>query len=263
MPRGSALRPRGRARALELTWELAKTDWKLRYTDSWLGALWGFLKPLLIFLVLYAVFSRTFAPGVPHYGLWLLVGIVLWNAFAEGTILGLQSLLAKGHILSRIAISPGVIVAASIVHTALSLALTLTVLVGFFAWQRISPSPLGLAAFLAASLLTLALAFGCTLLLAPLFVRYRDLRQVWEIVLTLGFYATPIIYPLAAVPERLRPLFTLNPLTLILQGARTALLETPAAALPPLAVAAAVVGSVLAVGLLIFRRTSPFVAEHL
>ena len=87
---------------LQLLWILAKTDFKLRYHGSILGYVWALLKPLLIFLILNFVFSNLFGRGIENYSLQLLTGIIMWNYFAEGTMVGLSSLLNKAGIITKI-----------------------------------------------------------------------------------------------------------------------------------------------------------------
>lgn len=248
----------------DLIWELARTDFKLRYRGSILGYSWSVLKPFLTFTILYFVFSRVFGPSVPKYALSLLIGVVLWNYLAEGTILGMQSLLAKGHILAKVAVSPWAIVVSTILHATFTFALNLAVIAAFFFWQRAPvPAGSGIVLFLAACVLMSALVFALSLFLAPLFVRYRDLRQLWDVLLTLSFYATPIIYPSSAVPERMRELLAFNPMTHIIQSARAGLLTPDGPSFASLLPAVGVIGLLLAASAVFFRSASENTAEYL
>lgn len=258
------MRGRSLRQTRDLIWELARTDFKLRYRGSILGYSWSVLKPLLTFSILYVVFSRVFGPSVPEYALSLLIGVVLWNYLAEGTIFGMQSLLAKGHILTKVAVSPWAIVASAILHATFTFLLNLSVIAAFFFWQRAHvPTGSGIALFLAACALMSVLVLALSLFLAPLFVRYRDLRQLWDVLLTLGFYATPIIYPPSAVPERMRELLVFNPMTHIIQSARTGLLTPDGPSFVSLFPAVVGIGLLLAASAMFFRSASETTAEYL
>jgi len=88
---------------LELVWVLTKTDFKLRHHGSVLGYLWTVLKPLLLFLVLWFVFTVFMRWDTPNYQLYLLLGILLWDFFAAGTMAGVRALASKSHLLKKVA----------------------------------------------------------------------------------------------------------------------------------------------------------------
>ncbi|TSC72665.1 MAG: ABC-2 type transport system permease protein [Parcubacteria group bacterium Gr01-1014_38] len=250
-------------RTWELIWTLAKTDWKVRYSGSRLGYLWAVLKPLLIFATLYTVFSIPFGRGVPMYAAELLIGILFWNYFAEGTSTGMQSLFAKGHILTKVPVSLWTIAAASTLQVTLTFLLNLLVIIPFVAAQPIILRLSGLLLFLGSCVLTAMLILAISLFLAPLFVRYRDLKQLWEVLLTLGFFVTPIIYPPNMTPERLRHVLSFNPMALLIQSARSGILQPSDMSLLPLLTAAGMIGMIFAASIYIFQRTAPTVSEYL
>src|SRR5258706_11319272 len=86
--------------------ELVRTDFKLRYQGSVLGYAWSLLRPLLLFLILYVVFVKffNFGKGVPHYPVYLLLGIVIWNFFGEMTSQSLGSIVSRGDLVRKIRI---------------------------------------------------------------------------------------------------------------------------------------------------------------
>jgi len=202
--------------SLELLLVLAKTDFKLRYHGSVLGYMWALLKPLFIFLILNFVFSFIFAGDVEHYSLRLLTGIMMWMFFAEGTMTGLQSLLGKSHLLTKIRVSKLALVLASTVNVLITYLLNLVILAVFYAFAGVFPSITGLLLFGLYSLAAYVLIVCFSLLFAPLFVRFRDLNQIWEVLLTGGFYAAPILYPLSIFPEKIQSILYLNPMTFLI-----------------------------------------------
>ena len=106
----------------ELIWMLAKTDFKLRYHGSALGYVWAILKPLLMFTILNFVFSELFnsrGNGIPHYSLQLLVAIILFNFFSEGTSAGMNSLLTKSQLVTKIYVPRWTIIVAATINSAM------------------------------------------------------------------------------------------------------------------------------------------------
>ncbi|MDP3975496.1 MAG: ABC transporter permease [bacterium] len=203
-----------------LTWVLARADFKLRYHGSVLGFFWALLKPLFIFLVLNLVFSHLFSSGVEYYSLQLLTGIMLWNFFAEGSMLGLTSFVGKAHILTKMSFPRWVVVVASCLQSLMSFAVNFFILVGALLLFGPTLALWQLLMLLAYSLLIFAVILAFSLLTSALFARYRDLNQIWEVLLTGGFFAAPVIYPMTILPESLRNWFYLNPMTFIIEHAK-------------------------------------------
>jgi len=201
--------------------EMVSTDFKVRYQGSVLGYLWSLLKPLFMFAIIYVVFTYVFelGKGVPHYPVYLLLGIVLWNFFMEATVTGLGSIINSGDIIRKISIPRYLIVIASSTSALINLALNLIVVVIFAFINSVEVRiewlllPLIL---LELYVLSQAIAF----LLAALNVKFRDISYIWELFLQAGFYATPIIYPMTKVPEEFQKLVLLNPMAQIIQDAR-------------------------------------------
>lgn len=203
-----------------LVWVLAKTDFKLRYQGSILGFFWAFMKPAFLFAVLYGVFSNFFAGEAPYFALQLLLGIVFWSFFSEGTTLGLVSLQSKAHLLTNISFPRWVVVVASVVQSFMSFLIYLFIILAvvFFSPIVLSIWQVGLMMLYLFLLLTLVLGFS--FFAAPFFLRFRDLNQIWEVMLMAGFYAAPIIYPLSALPSGLQYWLYLNPMTFLIEHAR-------------------------------------------
>jgi ABC-2 type transport system permease protein len=245
-------------------------DFKLRYAGSALGYLWSLLKPLAIFSVLYAVFGRFFklTAGLSHYPLYLLLGVVLWTFFIDATTMALPSIVTRGDLLRKLAF-PRIIIPVSATLTAgLTFAVNLLAVAAFVAGNRIVPSPRWLLLLpLLAELYLFTL--GLALLLSALFVSFRDIGQIWELVAQLLFYATPTFYPVSLLPHWLEVVAFLNPFVQVMQDVRWAVLSmdpvttapdvygTWAGELAPIGIT--VVVAVLGFG--IFRRRSPWFAE--
>lgn len=136
----------------ELIWMLAKTDFKLRYQGSFLGYLWALLKPLLTFTILNFVFSSIFNPrnteGVSTYSLELIVGLMMFYFFSEGTSAGLNSLVSKAQLVTKIYVPRWAIIIASTVNATMIFLMNLIVIVFFFALKGFMPSMASIFLFL-------------------------------------------------------------------------------------------------------------------
>jgi ABC-2 type transport system permease protein len=208
--------------------QLVKTDFKLRYQGSVLGYLWSLLRPLLIFLILYTVFTKFLkvGTGVPHYPVYLLLGIVLWNFFVEITLGSVTVIVGKSELMRKINFPKYVIVVSNSFAALINLAFNFIVIGVFMyfghvplTWHDLFILPLILELFI----LSLAVAF----FLSAAYVRYRDVTYIWEVFIQGGFYATPIIYPLTRIPDKYAKILILNPLAQIIQDSRH-ILVTPA-----------------------------------
>lgn len=202
--------------------ELVRTDFKLRYQGSALGYLWSLLKPLFLFVILYVVFVYflNIGKGVPHFPVYLLLGIVLWNFFTEMTVQSLGSIVGRGDLIRKIRIPRWMIVFSSSISATINLFLSLTVVFIFALVNAVEFTPL--VFLLPLNILMIYfLALGFSYFLAAAFVKFRDASYIWEIVLQAGFYATPIIYPLTMVPsEFIQKILLLSPIAMSIQDAR-------------------------------------------
>ncbi len=202
--------------------ELVRTDFKLRYQGSLLGYMWSLLKPLLLFVILYVVFVYFLRIGrdVPHFPVYLLLGIVLWNFFTEMTVQSLGSIVGRGDLIRKIKIPRWMIVFSSSISATINLGLSLIIVGIFVIVNGVELTPY--AFLLPLNIIMIYfLALGASLFLAAAYVKFRDISYIWEVVLQAGFYATPIIYPLSMVPsELIQKIILLNPLALAIQDAR-------------------------------------------
>jgi ABC-2 type transport system permease protein len=200
---------------------LVRTDFKLRYHRSVLGYLWSVLRPLFLFLVLYLVFAKflKFGSGIPHFPQYLLLGIILWNYFAEVTANSVGAIVARGDLLRKIDFPKYVIILAGSFSAFINLILNLAVFSVFMAVGRVR---IGWEALLIVPLIAELFVFALALsfLLSALFVRFRDVAYIWEVFMQAAFYATPIIYPVSLVPQSIAQLQLLSPIAQIIQDAR-------------------------------------------
>jgi ABC-2 type transport system permease protein len=254
-----------------LTLTLAATDFKLRFFGSALGYLWTLMRPLMLFGVLYFVFTEVvrFGAGVENYAVYLLSSIVLFTFFSETTSRGVTSLVERENLLRKIRF-PRLVIPLSVALNALfNLTMNMIVVFVFVFASGIEPRIDWLQLPLLIGVMVV-LATGVTMLLSALYVRYRDMDPIWEVVLQLLFYGSPILYVVSALPDSIERGALANPIAMVLTQMRHALIDAdaPTAAtaigggvrlLVPLGIVAAVFG----LGLWVFTREAPRIAENL
>lgn len=251
--------------------ELVRTDFKLRYQGSVLGYTWSLLKPLLMFGVLYVVFTKFLRVGgdIPHYPIYLLLGIVLWAFFGEMTGQSLQAIVARGDLIRKIKIPRWIIVMSASFSALINLILSL-IIVGIFiffngadiSW-RILLVPLSI-------LEIYVLALGLSFFLSAIYVKYRDFSNIWEVFIQAGFYVTPILYPLSIIPnEFFQKLLLINPIAQAIQDARYNLVTRDTITAWSLlhdwkvVVPFIIIAIVCIIGVLYFKSQSKYFAENL
>jgi homopolymeric O-antigen transport system permease protein len=245
-----------------LIWTLVRTDFKARYHGTMGGFAWAMLKPTSMFVVLMAVFSFLFASN-PAYKLNLIVGLFLWEFFAEATKSGLVSLHARGFLLSKAKVPSWILVVTSISNAFMTLGVFSIVIVVFMTVLGRPPSLLALLAFGAYAAALTAIVTGFALAASVLFLRYRDLNQVWEVALQAGFFVAPIIYPLEILPERFHFYLYVWPPTPVIEFSRSVLVRGVFPTTTGHIYLAADAAVCLVVGMLMFWRLSPRAAEYL
>ncbi|HSW85267.1 MAG TPA: ABC transporter permease [Candidatus Saccharimonadales bacterium] len=202
--------------------ELVRTDFKLRYQGSVLGYAWSLLRPLLLFVILYIVFVKflKLGAGIPHFPVYLLLGIVIWNFFNEMTVQSLGSIVGRGDLIRKIRIPRWIIVFSSSISALINLILNLFVVAFFMIINHVDIT--AIIILLPLILFEVYLfALGMSLFLSATFVKFRDINYIWEVILQAGFYMTPILYPLSSITNlSLQKLILTNPMAQAIQDAR-------------------------------------------
>ncbi len=201
--------------------EFVRTDFKIRYQNSILGYVWSLLRPLLLFLILYVVFTKFLkvGNGVPHYPVYLLLGILLWNFFVEVTMGSVSSIVGKADTMRKINFPKYVVILSVVAAALINLSLTAIVLVIFMILGHVSVS---WNAFIIIPILLELIIIGvaAAFFLSAAYVRYRDVSYIWEVILQAAFYATPILYPMSRLPKSIGKILILNPMAQVIQDAR-------------------------------------------
>lgn len=205
--------------------EMIKTDFKLRYQGSLIGHLWSILKPLLLFTIMYLVFVKflRFDDGTPHYAVSLLLGMVTWSFFTEATSMGMSSIVARGDLLRKLNFSKEIIVLSALSGAAINYAINLLVVFIFAVVNGVALS-WNILIIIPIFIELLFLSAGISFILSTLFVKYRDIGPIWEVILQAGMYATPIIYSLTYILNKghhqIAELMMLNPMAQMIQDLR-------------------------------------------
>ncbi len=250
----------------ELIFRLAKTDFLLRYQNSWLGYVWALLKPLLFFAILNFVFSSIFNfknIGTPFYTLELLTAFLMFNFFAEGTLSGMSALLSKGQLVTKIALPRWTLVVASTLNSFLVFLTNLVVVIGFFVYYGKTPTLTGVCMFLFFILLLYIFILGCSFILAPLLVRFRDVSMIWEVMISILMYASPIVYPLTMLPEHVHRWLLANPLAFIIHFSKQGIIANLFAETHHVVLMTIACLLFLCISVFLFMKTSRRIAEYI
>ena len=251
---------------------LAVLDFKVRYFGSALGYFWQLMRPLLLFGVLFVVFTEfvKFNEGVKFFPAYLLTAIMLFTFFADATGGAVTSVLDRENLVRKIQF-PRVVIPLASVLTAIFNLLTNLVAVGVLVLAT-GVRPMWtwlLVPFLIAALCVLAT--GTSMLLSALYVRFRDVQPIWDVVLQVLFYGSPILYAIEIVPsDTARQAIMCNPIAAILQQVRHWFIDPGALSAPQaigswtmmmIPISISVVVCVL--GVWYYNREAPRIAEDL
>jgi ABC-2 type transport system permease protein len=255
-----------------LTITLATTEFKLRFFGSALGYVWTLMRPLMLFGILYFVFTRVVRVGdsVPHYPVYLLMSIVMITYFNEATGGCVSCLVNRESLLRKIRF-PRMVIPLSVSLTSLfNLGMNLFAVFVFALANGVHPKWTWLELpFLIALLVVLATGVG--MLLSALFVRYRDIAPIWEVTAQILWYGSPVLYTYTFWPPEFQRILLANPLAMILTQAGHALIGGPKlpnmwvaiGGAPRLLIPLGIVALVFALGLWVFNREAPRIAENL
>jgi len=253
--------------------ELVVTDFKLRYQGSVLGYAWSLLKPLFLFAIMYVVFGMLVKLGsIEHYAVYLLLGIVLWNFFAEATSQGMASIINRGDLLRKINFPKYILILSATISALINLVLNL-IIVGIFMIVNGVQIHTSIILFPLYVIEIYAFALGLAAFLSAANVKYRDIGHIWEIILQAAFYATPIIYPLSLVLEKstlAAQVLLMNPMAQAIQGARYSLITHQTETVSTIfhsgifiLIPLAIVAVVFVGGVLYFKKHSKHFAENI
>lgn len=246
----------------ELIWIFAWRDLKVRYRQTFLGVAWAMAQPLVSVILFSLVFNRIAGisgyTGVP-YSVFVLSGVLLWNFFSTAVNRAGNSLIGASYLISKVYFPRLAVPLAGTIVDLVDLGVSSVLLAGFMIWYRVVPGPEVLLLPFVLILLWL-LSTGLGLWSAALNVEYRDFRILLPFVLQVAMFATPVVYPLSALPPKYRLVALFNPMTGIIEGARAALFQTR---LPTVPLVISLVAATVAfiTGSFYFRRMERLFAD--
>ncbi len=249
--------------ARELGYFLALRDIKVRYKQTVLGASWAVLQPVITTVVFTVVFGNWLGVGGSFggpYALYAFAAMIAWAFFSSGLSQGSRSLQSGAQLISRVYFPRMILPLAATLSYLLDLAIGAGIFIVVMAFYGEHPSYqlLALPAFV---LLLIVTTLGVTFILGAANARYRDVGYVTPFLVQLWFFATPIVYPLSAVPDSIQGIYSLNPMVSVVEGFRWSFLGGVAPSGRDLAISVVAAVIALVVGALYFRRLERTVVD--
>jgi len=235
--------------------QFAITDFKMRYSKSFLGYIWSLINPLFFFFVYYIVFSVFLHFNTDkNYPIYLLTGILIWNFFSETTQSGMRSIFYKSSLLTKVKFPMMIIPVSSLLTNTLIFFINIVVLFVclFFIGGNVHYSLVSLLIVLVSLVL---FSHGVTLILCSFYLKFRALEYIWSIFLQLGFWLTPIIYKLDFIPSKYVQYVLLNPMTRIIINFQEIIIEGHMPGVKTALQSLIIPFVVVCIGTLIFNKT--------
>ena len=248
-------------RYLSLTLHIVSRDIKERYAGSYLGFLWNFLYPIFFLIVYWFVFSKVIRIKAPvsdeSYLPFLFAGLFPWYAIQDGIMRGTTSIVDKGYIIKKVLLPhelfPLSANVSALIHHSIGFIIFLVL---YYLWKGL-PSLEGFIFFPLLYVLQLVFSFGWSMLLSAIAVYFRDMVHVIGIVLQGIFFLSPILYPPSALPQKFEFIVRLNPLTPLLEGYRSIIVQGKSPDLDGLLYFAAFTVAITFIGFIVFRKLKP------
>ncbi len=196
--------------------ELVARDIKIKYRRSVLGVLWTLLNPLFMMIILSVVFSSIFKYDIENFPLYILSGQVIFNFFNDATTSSMTSIIGSAALIKKVYVPKYLFVVSRVFSSFINLMAAFTALIFVMVAMR---AELHWTVILAVFPLTMIVTFslGMGMLLAALTVKFRDIMHLYSVFMTGLMYLTPVIYPMSILPEPVRLVVSLNPLTNIVE----------------------------------------------
>ena len=245
-----------------ILFNFAISDLKIRYRNSILGILWSLIEPLLLLGVLFVVFSSMFRFEIPNFPIYLLLGIICWNFFKNGTLFALNSLTNRSALITQIYFPRSIPGLSAGITASIMLVFELVVLTIFMVIFGFIPTytVILLIPILA---LELVLILGISLPLSVLNVKYKDTEFIWNIVVHAGFFLTPIFYQFDMMPDYVQNVLQFSPMVQIVTMAHHVVLYGTLPSINSILYAVGSISVITVIGYLIFRKYQAKVVEEM
>lgn len=247
----------------QMIFSLVKKDLRGRYKGSVLGFLWTFINPLLQLIVYTIVFSFILKTNIERYYLYLFVALIPWIFFSASITGGASSVVAQKDLIKKIYFPRQVIPIAYVTSCFVNMLLSFIVIFAVIIFSGVGVNPLALLCLPVIMLVEYVLALGMAMLSSAITVYFRDLEHILGIISMAWMYMTPIMYDKAIVPEKLLPVFNLNPMTHVIECYRAVLYEKKIPELESLLSSCLLGVFFLVVGYAVFQKLQKHFAEEL
>lgn len=244
---------------------LVLRELKVMYSNSALGVVWSLFAPLMMMLVFTTVFTLFLPnPNLPHYPVYVLAGLLPWNFFNLAVLSATTAIVTNGQLVNRVYFPREILPLSNVLSNAVNFVISLVLL---FIFVLIFQIPLSLSLLWLPLLIAaqLSLCVGLGLLFSAVNVYFRDLQQIMNVLMLAGFFLTPVVYPLESIadPAIRQALLIFNPMAALITGYRQILYAGAPLDVGMIGVTVLEIGLVLLVGLMVFYRLSPSLAEEI
>jgi lipopolysaccharide transport system permease protein len=246
----------------DLLYFLTKRELQIRYKQSFFGISWAVLQPLVLAFIFALVFGLVI--HTPTEGLapavFMVAGLVPWLFFSQAVTLGTNSLVLDAPLISKVYFPRLAIPVAKGLSLIIDLVIAFLVViaVGLIYGEAISSNVYLVPAFV---LLGLVTTFAISSLSAAVNVKYRDVQLVMPMIVQVMFFITPVFYPGSVIHGNWQYVYSLNPMTSVLDGVRWAIFNTPAPGAAEVAISVASALVLLTVSMSYFQRTEQYFAD--
>ena len=249
-------------KAKGILFNFAISDLKIRYRNSVLGVFWSLVEPLLMMGVLFVVFSNMFKFEIPNFPIYLLLGIVCYNFFKNGTTYALNSLTNRSALMTQIYFPRSVPAISAGITASIMFVIELVVLAFFIVVFQFAPPITILLLPLVLGLL-FVLVIGISLPLSVLNVKYKDTEFLWQVVVYAGFFLTPIFYQFDMMPAQVQNVLQFSPMVQIVTMAHHVVLYGTLPTINSILFAVGSISVITVIGYLIFRKYQAKVVEEM
>lgn len=247
----------------EMIFSLVRKDLRGRYKGSVLGFLWTFINPLLQLVVYTVVFSFILKSNIERYYLYLFVALIPWIFFSSSVTGGSASIVAQKDLIKKIYFPREVIPISYVTSCFVNMLLCFIVIFAVIIFSGVGVNPLALLCLPVIMVVEYVLALGMALLASAITVYFRDLEHILGIFMMAWMYMTPIMYDKSIVPEKLLPIFNLNPMTHVIECYRAVLYYKTMPDLNSLLSSCILGIFFLILGSVVFRKLQRHFAEEL
>jgi len=246
----------------DILFNFAISDLKIRYRNSVLGVLWSFIEPLLLLAVLFVVFSTMFRFEIPNFPIYLLLGIICYRFFQNGTVIALNSLTNRSATITQIYFPRSIPGLSAGITSAIMLVFELMVLGIFMAVFQFTP-PITILLLPLILALEFILVLGIALPLSVLNVKFKDTEFIWGVVVSAGFFLTPIFYQFDMLPQALQNVLQFSPMVQLVTMAHHVVLYGILPSVNTILYAVGSISTITVIGYLIFRKYQARIAEEM